>query len=670
VKNLAPLAAMLALGMALAAAGSTAPRSSPGGAGSLPGSGPRIANEPVEYATLWSLRFQHDADASAVLPTGLAYIAELNRIYAGTNSFPELGFQVDAIDLDDGSVDWKHREPGARGIPGSLYLDHTEVLTQAQVGTTPGALTLNAFTHSGDVNTLFADETLSSGLPMAVTPGSVWTYVSGIHGELLLRVNRFTGESSAISLEEFVEGFTPAAIAADMATGRVVLAGTEWLSTEGGLEPDAAAVIFNNAGEVERVIRESEPGFNSFSQAAFGPDGILVLAQQLQNAFGGTSSQVGRYSADTGENVWRRNLLGNATHPWAAVAGIALGEDGNVYGALHRAGVESERTGIFSWTGFDGMNRWQEMVTTPSGNNVEPFSFRLDEVGGRVHLGGAVANVPEQRFDGVVQSFSLDGTQSFQHVSDGPGSTWIYDVVRAGFGKVVAQLLREDLGGFETELLLLDSGTPIGGAPPQAPTELHIREIGPHDAALVWTDNAEDEQGFFLERRIVTEEGTTPWEVVATLPARPGKGLRPHRERRLEPNTHYEWRVLAFNDNGASDPSNIAPGTTPPPTRGILVTPERHSMKTVPLEGVRQNILVISNASEDENLLVRIAGLDAPFEVVLGGGETLIPPGGQHRVGIRFAPTERGKFGQNLRIMSSDPERPRAVVPVAGQGGR
>lgn len=87
-----------------------------------------------------------------------------------------------------------------------------------------------------------------------------------------------------------------------------------------------------------------------------------------------------------------------------------------------------------------------------------------------------------------------------------------------------------------------------------------------HGASLTisWDDNAENEQGFILER---SEAGATFIELV-TLPALPGKS--PPRvtyvDTTVKPGTSYSYRVRAFNAAGKSLPSNTASKTTDPDT--------------------------------------------------------------------------------------------------------
>jgi alpha-tubulin suppressor-like RCC1 family protein len=92
--------------------------------------------------------------------------------------------------------------------------------------------------------------------------------------------------------------------------------------------------------------------------------------------------------------------------------------------------------------------------------------------------------------------------------------------------------------------------------PPAAPSHLAAEALSRTEIRLTWRDNAEDEQGFHLERN-----GTQ----IATLPA----NTQTYTDTGLIPDTPYGYRVRAYNTLGNSDYSNQASVTTdpePPPT--------------------------------------------------------------------------------------------------------
>jgi len=103
--------------------------------------------------------------------------------------------------------------------------------------------------------------------------------------------------------------------------------------------------------------------------------------------------------------------------------------------------------------------------------------------------------------------------------------------------------------------------------PPSSPTGLGAAATASDRIDLTWTDNATDEDGFSLERRLgqtgaFSEVGQSG--VDATSFADPG----------LAASTEYCYRVRAFNAGGYSTYSNIACATTldppPPPSSGLV----------------------------------------------------------------------------------------------------
>ena len=94
---------------------------------------------------------------------------------------------------------------------------------------------------------------------------------------------------------------------------------------------------------------------------------------------------------------------------------------------------------------------------------------------------------------------------------------------------------------------------------PAAPTNLVATAVSPNQVNLTWSDNANNEAGFIVER--CTGPGCTNF-----APITPGNGLAAnatsYSDLTVAGNTTYSYRVLAFNLGGNS-PSNVATVTTP-----------------------------------------------------------------------------------------------------------
>jgi fibronectin type 3 domain-containing protein len=103
-------------------------------------------------------------------------------------------------------------------------------------------------------------------------------------------------------------------------------------------------------------------------------------------------------------------------------------------------------------------------------------------------------------------------------------------------------------------------------APPAAPTNLSATlQTGPQ-ALLTWTDNANNETGFVIERGVNGGAFTT----LTTTGPRNGTGNVTYTDNNLTTGNTYSYRVAAINGAGMSSYSNtttvnvVAPPSTPP----------------------------------------------------------------------------------------------------------
>lgn len=102
------------------------------------------------------------------------------------------------------------------------------------------------------------------------------------------------------------------------------------------------------------------------------------------------------------------------------------------------------------------------------------------------------------------------------------------------------------------------SGTPAAPPPPPAaPTALSATAISSTQINLTWTDNANNETGFKIERQTVPGGAYSQ----IALAAADAAGFA---DTTVSGNTTYSYRVRATNPGGDSDYSNEASATTPP----------------------------------------------------------------------------------------------------------
>ena len=93
-------------------------------------------------------------------------------------------------------------------------------------------------------------------------------------------------------------------------------------------------------------------------------------------------------------------------------------------------------------------------------------------------------------------------------------------------------------------------------APPLAPTGLTATAVSSSQINLAWTDNADNETGFKIER--CTGAGCSDFDQIATV----GANVTSYSNTGLGASTSYSYRVRAYNAGGDSDYSNTASAVT------------------------------------------------------------------------------------------------------------
>ncbi|MFN2326574.1 MAG: hypothetical protein ABR551_11905, partial [Gemmatimonadales bacterium] len=125
-----------------------------------------------------------------------------------------------------------------------------------------------------------------------------------------------------------------------------------------------------------------------------------------------------------------------------------------------------------------------------------------------------------------------------------------------------ATTLNGSVESTQSSALYFQTGSQSGQVIPTSPTNL-AAFTGPGVVSLAWSDNANNEDGFRIERAL---SGTGTFVQVGTT----GANVAGYADNAVSPGSSYSYRVLAYNGAGVSAPSNtvvatVSAGTCPAP---------------------------------------------------------------------------------------------------------
>lgn len=254
---------------------------------------------------------------------------------------------------------------------------------------------------------------------------------------------------------------------------------------------------------------------------------------------------------------------------------------------------------------------------------------------------------------------ALSGCSSSQVGGNGDAES-IRRVLTAGTTYfIVVDGFRGDAGDFT---LTLEPSIPL--APP-APSNLVATVVAADRVDLTWVDNSGNELGFRIERSL----NGFDFAELATV----GANVTSFSDTTVFADTTFFYRVLAFNNFGNSEPSNVAAATTPrpsPPQAPVInVAPASIDFGSVRATQDSTRTITIRNAGGVDLQINNIIDPLAPFSIVNKPSLPLtIAPNESVDITVRFAPTAVGQFVSALTILSNDPVTPAFTVTLSGLG--
>jgi hypothetical protein len=212
--------------------------------------------------------------------------------------------------------------------------------------------------------------------------------------------------------------------------------------------------------------------------------------------------------------------------------------------------------------------------------------------------------------NGASQQFAANALDQFaKALATQPAFTWSID--SGGVGTINATgLYVAPSSGLGAATVRATSGTTSGTASvtivafsiPAAPSNLAATAVSSTQVNLTWTDNANNESQFIVER---SQNGGKAWKQIATVGANSTSFVDNTVARRKT----YSYRVAAANSAGTSAWSNVATVTTPNSVAATLVVDPTNPT---------QIDLVVAGTAENDTIAI-VGGSGASVQVFAGG---------------------------------------------------
>ena len=264
----------------------------------------------------------------------------------------------------------------------------------------------------------------------------------------------------------------------------------------------------------------------------------------------------------------------------------------------------------------------------------------------------------ERRVDGSPEPFreiAATGADVTTYTDDGlePGKTYIYRV------RAFNAAGNSEYSNTAFRTISRDA------AAPATPTDVAATLIAPRAARVTW-DDVVNERGYRIERRV--DGSAEEWRVVGTV----GANVTSFAQDGLLAGKTYLYRVRAFNDAGASEPSSAASVRTPDETPVVPAAPRLEAS----LAGPRAIRLNWTNVAGETGYRVerRVDGSTDPFREIARTGadvttstDDALEPGKTYLYRVRaFNAAGNSVYSNTVnRTISRDTSVPSAPTNVA-----
>ncbi len=352
-------------------------------------------------------------------------------------------------------------------------------------------------------------------------------------------VIKYSSSGSRIWLKSYDGGDNdyPTAIAFD-SSGNVIVTGYSYQTGSLSYDLFTRKLQAGDGTTLWTVIYDHNGGVDESHDLVVDPDGNVYITGKVTNASGSTDYYTAKYAAADGAKLWEQVYNGSANGNDEAVAIVRDPYNGDiVVGGNEMIDLGNLDFNIIKYDST-GTLQWQKTLDR-SGTDDQISAMAMD-TSGNFCVTGTTYNGSDLDVLAVKYAPDAEVIESIQYNGAGNGDDKVDAIAVNSLDEMYVVGETYGAAGNKDYLVMRCDGDFVDAPYPFSGSTDYT------SASLSWTDNSNDEDGFYLQRKVGSCADAGTWETIYTS----GPGVTSYLDEGLSPGATYCYQVQAFQNSG------------------------------------------------------------------------------------------------------------------------